>query len=286
LKLAAGSWQLAADFMPTDDSRRAFDENAALEELERLREEIREVRSRREKKVEEFESWVRETRAASRAERVAALEENSTETTAATAAWTATRAAEATNRTSVSAASPGLETSRTRIPLDDAFKDDAFKEDRERAARHPRLGGRGSYYAAGAAVVLIAAAAIPRFLHNREPEDVGARNAAQTPPAAQRPETVLPPIRDTPAAPAPVADPRPLQIELFTIRPVWLRVTVDGERRLEREVPGGQRLPFGADRSINVRAGNGGSLRLSVGGRDLGLIGRDGQIADRTLTAR
>jgi hypothetical protein len=62
-----------------------------------------------------------------------------------------------------------------------------------------------------------------------------------------------------------------------------MRVTVDGERKVEREVPGGQRLTFGADKAILVRAGDGGGVRLAVGGKDQGLLGRDGQIAVRTF---
>ncbi len=65
-----------------------------------------------------------------------------------------------------------------------------------------------------------------------------------------------------------------------------MRVTVDGDRRVEREVPAGQRLAFGADRAIVLRVGDGGGVRLKVGGRDEGPLGRDGQIAVRTLTAK
>ena len=63
-----------------------------------------------------------------------------------------------------------------------------------------------------------------------------------------------------------------------------MRVTVDGERRVEREVPAGQRLPFGADRVIVRRVGGRGGVHLAVSGKDQGLLGRDGQIAVRTLT--
>jgi hypothetical protein len=80
--------------------------------------------------------------------------------------------------------------------------------------------------------------------------------------------------------PAPV---RALHIELTTMRPVWMRVTADGERRLEREVPGGQKLSFGADRAIVLRAGDGGAVRLSVNGSDRGMLGRAGYPVTRTV---
>jgi hypothetical protein len=79
------------------------------------------------------------------------------------------------------------------------------------------------------------------------------------------------------------ADNRPLQVVLTTVRPVWMRVTVDGEKVVERQVPSGQQLRFGAERSVAIRAGDAGGVRLAINGRDAGLMGRDGQIASRTI---
>jgi hypothetical protein len=41
---------------------------------------------------------------------------------------------------------------------------------------------------------------------------------------------------------------------------------------------------FGADRAIAVRAGDAGAFRLIVDGKDLGVLGRDGQVFDRVFT--
>ena len=80
------------------------------------------------------------------------------------------------------------------------------------------------------------------------------------------------------------ADPHALRVDLISLRRVWLRVSVDGRIALEREVDGGERLPFGADRSIVVRAGDAGAVTVRVGQEDQGPLGRDGQVVTRAFT--
>jgi len=57
---------------------------------------------------------------------------------------------------------------------------------------------------------------------------------------------------------------------------VWLRVTVDGARALERELPAGETLSFDGDRAVVVRSGDAGGVRASMNGVDRGPLGRDG----------
>ena len=83
---------------------------------------------------------------------------------------------------------------------------------------------------------------------------------------------------------APAGPPRALNIEFVTIRPVWARITVDGRRAFEREFTANQRIPLGADNAIVIRAGDAGAIRLLVEGKDLGVLGRDGQVFNRTFT--
>jgi hypothetical protein len=71
--------------------------------------------------------------------------------------------------------------------------------------------------------------------------------------------------------------------ELVTSRHVWVRVTVDGERVLERELPPGARIPLSARQEIVVRAGDAGAVRVSVRGRDEGPVGGDGQVVTRAF---
>jgi hypothetical protein len=69
-------------------------------------------------------------------------------------------------------------------------------------------------------------------------------------------------------------------------RRVWVRVLLDGERAIERELPPGTRIPLQADRAIVIRAGDAGALRLTINGVDRGPLGRDAEIVTRTFTAQ
>jgi hypothetical protein len=79
------------------------------------------------------------------------------------------------------------------------------------------------------------------------------------------------------ATPAPATTPaRPVQVTLTTIRPVWLRVTVDGTRALQREVAAGETLSFGGDRAVVVRSGDAGAVQATLNGADRGALGLRG----------
>ncbi len=67
------------------------------------------------------------------------------------------------------------------------------------------------------------------------------------------------------------------------MRRVWLRVVVDGERTIEREVDANQRIPVIANQSIVVRAGDAGALRVNVAGKDE-TFGAEGLPATRSFT--
>jgi hypothetical protein len=109
----------------------------------------------------------------------------------------------------------------------------------------------------------------------------------QTPTApATTPETPpadAPPAQ-TPAASGPTqtAPPQPgVNLEMVTSRPVWVRVTIDGRRAIERELPAGQRLPLHGERSILIRAGDAGAVSITRDGRALGPLGEDAMPATR-----
>jgi RodZ C-terminal domain len=108
-------------------------------------------------------------------------------------------------------------------------------------------------------------------------------NPAPVPPAqpvAQR----QPPLPEVRKLAAPPVDPHLLRIDLKTLRRVWLRVSVDGRIAIEREVAAGEQLPFGADRTIVVRAGDAGAITVRVGEVDQGPMGKDGEVVSRTFT--
>jgi hypothetical protein len=141
--------------------------------------------------------------------------------------------------------------------------------------RSRRLG-----WLAVAAVVVVAGVWAATTLSQRSEVVSEAAPPGVTPPA--EPRTPASPSASTgassgAAAAAPTPPPaRPIQVTLATIRPVWLRVTVDGARTLEREVPAGETLSFGGDRTVVVRSGDAGGVRASLNGVDRGPLGRDG----------
>ncbi len=148
---------------------------------------------------------------------------------------------------------------------------------------------RGVWLALAAAAII--AGTVAAMMLGRRPEVVteaappAARPAAPDP-ATSPAATAEPPTATTvtaaPAGGAPVGGPgsaapaRPVQVTLDTIRPVWIRVTVDGSRALEREVLAGEHLSFGGDRAVVVRVGDAGGVRASMNGVDRGPLGKDG----------
>jgi hypothetical protein len=77
-------------------------------------------------------------------------------------------------------------------------------------------------------------------------------------------------------APAPAVPLRAVRVTLETIRPVWIRVTVDGKRAHQGEVAAGERVTFDADRAVVVRMGDAGGVRATLNGTDRGALGRRG----------
>ena len=123
---------------------------------------------------------------------------------------------------------------------------------------------RNALIAGGIAVVVFASAGYVRTTR-RGPE------AGDRPAPVVQPQAVASPPEDAGAATKPVpGDPHALRVDLTSLRRVWLRVSVDGRIALEREVAAGEQLPFGADRSIVVRAGDAGAVTVRVGPRQSG----------------
>ena len=99
------------------------------------------------------------------------------------------------------------------------------------------------------------------------------RDAA--PEAAGAAPATVPPPEAAPAA-APATPAKAIRVTLETIRPVWLRVTIDGVRALEGELPAGEKLAAEGDREVRVRAGDAGGVRATANGVDRGPLGRNG----------
>ena len=88
------------------------------------------------------------------------------------------------------------------------------------------------------------------------------------------------PAATAPAAPA----PSPFDSVLVTTDPVWVRVIADGETIIERELAANTRIPIKAEKTIRIRTGNAGAVKLIMGGVDRGPLGREGEVITRTFT--
>jgi cytoskeleton protein RodZ len=64
-------------------------------------------------------------------------------------------------------------------------------------------------------------------------------------------------------------------VQLTTDRAVWMRVIVDGQKILEREVPAGQHLTYTPAGSIVIRAGDAGGVRVKIGSGPEEVLGRN-----------
>jgi hypothetical protein len=140
----------------------------------------------------------------------------------------------------------------------------------------PRSSRRISPAVGVLAVLVIGAAAF--FVWQARSRDPGA--ATETGVAQPQPAAVTPQV--APPAPAPAA-PAPPAAEVSTVRKVWVRVLVDGQKVLERELPADAHIPLTPTSQVVVRAGDAGAVRVSIAGKDQGPVGRDGEVATRAF---
>ncbi len=84
---------------------------------------------------------------------------------------------------------------------------------------------------------------------------------------------------------APPADPGPPRSEIVALQRVWVRVVVDGNREVERELAVGERVPLRPGSVSVIRAGNAGAVRVTISGEDRGTLGPEGEPITRTLRA-
>ena len=276
---------IVTDSIQTQPLSQTFDEQSALAELEQLADKIQLSRRQREQKVAEFDAFVRTFRQDQRAQSIAATERE-------------LRRAE--DRPSV--VSAATHAAQAAVPATDAMALEVADSIPETApwsaatAREPiapvSVAGSARPRAAYVGVVLAALAllAVGVLLWRSAIAPVGpaaqpdARSLPATSPAPAEPVAQAAALAPLPAPTA--SPPSPLNVEFLTLRPVWARVTVDGRRAVEKEFAAGERMSFGADTTIAIRAGNAGAIRLVVDGQDLGVPGRDGQVFSRTFTVR
>lgn len=249
-----------------------FDEQAASEDLERTRQALEESRQRRKRAAEEFDAFLRSFAA-----------RGSTAAPPASAPPPARRlvreAAPPLVLPSERDSSAGPEPPPVPSPLPSAAPETPFVVTVPGAGPKPRRKARlyNAIALAAGAVAIVA-----WLMRPQAPSRPGGEPAA---PAVAPAGQGAPGTTSAPPAVAPVSVPvRGLNAELRTTRPVWVRVTVDGKPVLEQEIAPDQRLPFSADRTIAVRAGDAGAVRVSINGKDQGTLGPDGQVVTQSFS--
>jgi hypothetical protein len=137
----------------------------------------------------------------------------------------------------------------------------------------------------GAIAILVVLIVVINRSVRPAPSDQGVPAVETSSPAARVPDPNTPVTPAVPSALPGSVEAGGVQVELTTLRKVWVRVVTDGARAIERELEADVRIPLRAERTIAIRAGNAGSVRLVVDGRPRGLMGEEGEAVTRTFTA-
>jgi cytoskeleton protein RodZ len=154
--------------------------------------------------------------------------------------------------------------------------------------RTDRSSQRGSlmvWIAASVAVVLVAYVFYNALTLRRQPAPVAMESATPS---------SLPSISGSPAvggtravSPTPTASgssPGGVStLALVLSAPSWLRVTVDGNVSIEGTFPAGTAKTFHGKNAL-VRIGNAGGVEIYVDGKDVGKLGKSGDVAERAFT--
>jgi cytoskeleton protein RodZ len=104
--------------------------------------------------------------------------------------------------------------------------------------------------------------------------------AQSTAPPSAVPATATP--KPTPALPAGMTDGAK-SLALVLSAPSWLRVTVDGNVSMEGTFPAGTSKTFHG-RNALVRIGNAGGVEIYLDGKDLGKLGKSGDVVEHLFT--
>jgi len=254
--------------MRTDEAHSPpFDEKAALEELERLRDAIEESRRRRSQRSDEFEAFIRSFRTgAAPAHGIDVVERPQDKDLQPPSP--------VEQRIAIDQGLPAEQ------PAQPPTVQSAPPPKRRTRAIVPRALG-------GAAILIASVVLLMRPWRAVRSETTASPSTGAAATTASAPPTIAPDPAAAPASPpaAPAADAHALQGELKIQRRVWVRVLLDGQRAVERELAAGTRIPLQADRAIVIRAGDAGALRLTINGVDRGPLGKDAEIITRTFTA-
>src|SRR3954447_13587770 len=302
--------------MPSDRSYSPpFDEQAALAELERLRDAIQESRRRRSESSDEFDAFVRSFRAPAASESPAADAQRSRSAVVGRERHPApppvvppaqSRVPPVEQRLHVEQGAPIEQSSSVQPPIvagqpaavgenepdrppvpeptDPAGRTDAT----DRVPVSTRARSILPRVLGAAAILVVGLVLLVRPWKAARPDTASTVATGGAATTASAPAITTPPPAGAAAAPAaaPAMGAHALEGELNVQRRVWVRVLLDGQRTVEREVPAGTRIPLQAERAIVIRSGDAGALRVTINGVNRGPLGKDAEIVTRTFTAQ
>jgi hypothetical protein len=244
-------------WMHAEDPRRVpFDDRAALEELERVRRAIEEWRERRKQVLATFDEFVRGFRTPAAEREIVIPPQNPPG----------------------DSLDSGVPENVHEPPASHVV--DLLVQSSGPSADQRKGRARLVIVAGGVAVVIAAGVLLTRSRHDTPAELSGQRSAPVPPAAGQIPQSTVP---VTPR-PGPV-EPTSGRTEIIALRRVWVRVIVDGRREVERELRADERVPLPSGRTIVIRTGDAGAIRLTMNGQDRGTLGPVGEVVTRTFTA-
>lgn len=126
------------------------------------------------------------------------------------------------------------------------------------------------------AVLLVAFVVYNELTMRREAVPVATVTQTSSPLPSNTPLTLA-------ASPAPFENTPANSLALVLSAPSWLRVTVDGNVSMEGTFPAGTAKTFHG-KSALVRIGNAGGVEIYVDGKDVGKLGKLGDVAEHTFT--
>ena len=155
----------------------------------------------------------------------------------------------------------------------------AAREAAEGDSTRARQGSPLIWIAAAVAVVLIAFVVYNELTMRRPVTDatVAVAGATASPSAAASATPTPAPKPQT--GPADGAN----SLALVLSAPSWLRVTVDGSVSMEGTFPAGTSKTFHGKNAL-VRIGNAGGVEVYVDGKDVGKLGKSGDVVEQTFT--
>jgi cytoskeleton protein RodZ len=167
----------------------------------------------------------------------------------------------------------------------------ASRSSRIAESRAAEPSGRGSVllWAAGVVAVLLIAFVVYNELTMRRQLTTVVADTTVSPSAlpsntaaGSAEASALPGATPLQPAPSPGLD-GPNSLALVLSAPSWLRVTVDGSVSMEGIFPAGTSKTFHG-KSALVRIGNAGGVEVYVNGKDLGKLGKAGDVVQQTFT--